>query len=130
MSYIYLASPYTHEDKAIEDLRHLAVIEEAVIYLQEHRFVYSPIAHCHFMARNHSLPGTIDFWRKYDEAMILRAQALHVLTLPEWEISKGILYECEFAKSLNTQVEFVEPRGEHAKKLKELAQRIPGVHTV
>jgi hypothetical protein len=102
--FIYLASPYTnnpHENfKKAEEY----VAEE----LKKGVCIFSPIVHCHEIAQKHSLPHDFDFWKKYNFGMLQAANELHVLMLPDWKKSIGVLSEIEFAQLYNIPVKLIE----------------------
>jgi hypothetical protein len=93
---IYLATPYTHADPTIVEKRY----EEAMAYthylLERKRWVYSPIVHCHELAKRHSLPTDFDYWRRYNYHILSRCDELYVLGIEGWRESKGVRAELEF----------------------------------
>ncbi len=111
---MYLASPYTHPDKAIQHLRYLAARETAAHLMRNGTLVFSPIVHCHWMAVLHGLPGSIEFWRDYDFAMIEALPRFSILKLPGWVASKGIEEERTFALSLGREIDSTVPFGTYA----------------
>lgn len=109
MTYIYLASPYSHPDSEVRHGRYRAA-EMAVHWLLTHRlWVYSPIVHSHNLAENYELPKGIDFWFPFDQAMIRSALAVWVLQIQGYVESKGIHDELEFALSLNIPIGYIRP---------------------
>jgi hypothetical protein len=111
---IYLASPYTHTDKAVEDQRNLAVIE-AWIWLSNHRpheFFLSPIAHSHPISRHGGAPGDWHFWAEFDETVISRCDEVWVLAIPGWQKSTGVTAERKLAEGFGKPVRFLIPEGE------------------
>lgn len=112
---IYLASPYTHADPEIRDQRYHEVLL-AVKWLLTHKmWVYSPIVHCHALAKSHRLPHTADFWWAYNSHMLSRADELMVLALEGWQDSIGVAQECDFAYQLNKPVRFLTPTASYDK---------------
>lgn len=97
MAYIYIASPYTDNSDLVMHKRYLEVSEVTSLYLNKNVWCYSPIVHCHEMAKRFNLPRHIDFWKNYNEAMLEVAHALHILQLPGWQDSKGVKHETQFA---------------------------------
>jgi hypothetical protein len=67
---IYLASPYTHEDPAVEQRRYVQVCRAAGRLILEGQYVYSPIAHSRAIALEGNLPTDYKFWTAYDTDMI------------------------------------------------------------
>ena len=99
MAFIYLASPYTDKSDLIMHNRYLQVAEITAQLLNRGIHVYSPIVHCHELAKRFSLPRDFDFWQRYNEAMLEMASALHILQLEGWNNSKGVRKEIGFATS-------------------------------
>ena len=99
---IYLASPYSHHDPEMMHARYLWVEEACARLFNRGLFVFSPIIHCHEMSRRHKLKNDFAFWRKYNEHMIGKADALAILTLNGWEDSKGVQGEIDFWTGLHS----------------------------
>lgn len=107
-NYSYVASPYSHPDKWMEHERYLAVMKFVAQRMKDaDEYLYSPILHCHEMARNYALPGDALFWQKFNQAMQGRAEKTIVLMLNGWEQSKGVQYEITFANMLEQPIEYV-----------------------
>lgn len=107
MSYIYLASPYSHPDAAIREARYQSAMEKVNEMLLQRKWVYSPILHNHPIACRYGHDQGIKFWLNFDLAMLGPAIALHVLTLPNWENSEGVKAEIAFAKKHNKAIYYV-----------------------
>lgn len=105
---IYLASPYSSIDPQIMEERYLHVARETARLLNEHQIIYSPIVHCHELAKLFDLPHDFDFWQHYNLGMINAAKELWVLPLPGWDISKGVQAEIIYAQSMGKVVKFGE----------------------
>jgi hypothetical protein len=103
MSYIYLASPYSHTDEDVLHQRFEAVCEAAAYIMnrKEDNLVFSPIAHCHPIAMAHNLPKGYDYWQKYDEIMISNCSQVYLLQIDGWQHSKGMRAEAKFASEIN-----------------------------
>lgn len=101
MSYVYLASPYTHKNEAVMLDRYHDVLSWLAVYMKcpgLKTCVYSPILHYHPVAVRYKLPRTWDFWWHYNKAMLENADELWILPLDGWEESKGIAAEREYAE--------------------------------
>lgn len=105
---IYLASPYSHEDPAVEHARFEAVVREAALMWRRGLVVFSPIAHSHPIAL-HGVSGAWEQWAAFDEAIIGACSELWVLKLQGWETSRGIAAEVGIAERLGLPVQHVEP---------------------
>ena len=102
---LYLASPYTDNEPALEIFRYVCACQAAAALMQQGHTVFSPIAHSHGIARfiqDHSH----EFWMEQDLPFLDFADKMVVLTLPGWEKSKGIKRELEYAKDKGIPVEF------------------------
>lgn len=106
MSYVYLASPYTHSDPAIRQLRYEQAAHATALFLADRVTIYSPIAQFHHIAFTHRLPFDISFWQYHNAAMLRSARSLYVLTLPGWEESKGVKWEIATALALHIPVHY------------------------
>jgi hypothetical protein len=104
---IYLASPYSHPDPAMRELRYKQACEVAALLMRDGHLVYSPIAHSHPLTA-YGLPANWDYWRRLDEEMIRRCDALAVLRLPGWEQSVGVQAELALARELGLKIGFVD----------------------
>ena len=109
MSSIYLASPYTHADKQIQEQRFQAACQQAASMMKTGKLVFSAIAHTHPIAA-YGLPGDWSFWQAYDLAMIRCCDELAVLQLDGWEESVGVQAEIAIAKKLSLPVSFITPQ--------------------
>lgn len=107
MSFIYIASPYTHKDPWIREERYLRASRVLTQYLRDKRWAYSPIVHCHELAKVDALPHDAEFWREYDFAMLATAAELHVLRIEGWEDSLGVRAEIDEATRLGKRIWFI-----------------------
>jgi hypothetical protein len=120
-SYVYLASPYSHPDKAVMQKRFEDVCAAASGLMSRGALVFSPIAHTHPIAVSGCLPRGWDFWKLYDEVMIGHAEKVVVLTLEGWRESKGVAAEIEIAKQLGIPVEYSTEQAAKAKEKCDVA---------
>jgi hypothetical protein len=106
---IYLASPYSHPDPKMRELRFVNACEMAGAILRSGRMVFSPIAHSHPIV-THSMvemDGSFDAWVEWDRWFIERCDELWVLTLTGWQQSVGVQAECDIARSLGKPLRFI-----------------------
>ena len=108
MNFIYLASPYTHPDKDVV----LQRVEDTKQYFayavgKLEQVVFSPILQCHETAIAWGLPTDMMFWQRYNCHFMQACDAIHVLTLPGWEESKGVKFELDWAAWHSKPVSFV-----------------------
>ena len=112
--WIYLASPYTHPIKKVEEDRwSRASAICAQIFATGEFFPYSPIAHSHCLLTegmkhfNLDLNGNFEMWAEYDHAFMTKCDELWILTLEDWQDSKGVQAEIEIARKLHLPIHFV-----------------------
>lgn len=104
VSYVYIATPYSHPDKQVEVQRYESCMQILATLHALKMPCYSPIVHWHNVSRKFYLPGDADFWRIQDHAMIFHAKELWVIKLEGWEKSVGVESEIEFAQTMNLRV--------------------------
>ncbi len=97
MSFIYLASPYSAPDPALMHDRYMKALQATCAYIKVGKVIFSPIVHCHDMAIQHNMPKDVNFWWKYNRAMLSEASELWLLTLDDWKKSSGMRKEARFA---------------------------------
>lgn len=131
--YTYLASPYSGTAREQQD-RYERAQKAAADLLKRSIAVYSPIVHCHYMAIQHGLPGNADFWLWFDKIMITQSSCFGILTIAQWEHSKGIWGEYEIAVELGKPVVFYKlDWGKEVEQIQdsrvpELVKILHGVH--
>lgn len=107
--YCYLASPYSSDDKDLQQLRYMAAVRACAFLAQTGLPVYSPIVHWHKVAQSHRLPTDAQFWRTQNETFMLHADHLKVLQLAGWQESIGVTEEIAWARSHNIPVLMFPP---------------------
>lgn len=96
MSFIYIASPYSHPDPRVRHDRYLQASYYMVQLLSQRHFPYSPIVANHHLAAEFNLKHTAVDWMAYNFAMLSSAKELHVLALEGWSESLGVVAEINF----------------------------------
>lgn len=97
MKIIYIASPYTHPEKEVQEFRYARVFAYTSNLILQGLPAFSPIVYGHqFHLHNHA-PADYEFWQDFNEQMLLASIVVRVLCLPGWEQSKGIAHEIQFA---------------------------------
>jgi hypothetical protein len=109
MSYIYLASPYSHPNALVQEMRYVAARDAVAWLLKRCIWVYSPIVHCHHLALHESLPKGYAFWRPYNRAMLEAATALYILDIVGASTSEGVAGEHTHAQKLNLPITAMKP---------------------
>ena len=103
----YLGSPYTHPDPFIMEERYLRAMRVLAGLLREKIWAYSPIVHCHELAKIGALPKDAAFWREYDFYMLSKCDELLVLRIEGWEQSQGLQAEIAEAFRLIIPVSYI-----------------------
>lgn len=118
---IYISSPYTGKQTQMSQRYH-RVMEFAAEGLKAGFIVFSPIVHCHQMAKVHKMPKDFQFWMEYNYKMIDVCDELMILALPGSTESKGVQAEILYAKQAGKKItewipetDMVEAFGYHCK---------------
>jgi len=94
---IYIASPYSHEDKTIEHERYETVAKITAKLTKEGVIAFSPITYGHTLLRYEDLPAEYEFWETFCLSFLKRSNEFHVYMMPGWDKSKGIANETKYA---------------------------------
>ena len=116
MKLIYLASPYTHADDMVMELRAARIAQIAAKLQAENTDVafFSPIAHGHALAvtrEGANLPVTYDFWKNHCETFISKCDELWVVCIPGWGDSLGVEAETVYASRLGIKIRHLNDDG-------------------
>ena len=106
---VYLATPYTHPDPKVSELRFKEVTRVAAALMKKGVFVFSPITHSHPLAMAGDLPKSWEYWMQYDILILERCCKVIVLMLEGWKESKGVQAEIKIAGEMGIPVEYLEP---------------------
>ena len=107
---IYLAQPYTHSDPDVVRQRFIWGEHYTAELLQNKQWVYSPIVHCHKLAKRYNLPKDFAYWQDYNLHMLGNSHVMYALLLSGWKHSKGLFGEMKHAKALSIPFHYVEVR--------------------
>jgi hypothetical protein len=105
---IYLASPYSHPDVAVREVRFREACRAAAKLMRLGQVVFSPIAHGHPIAA-FGLPTNWRFWEPFDRYQLERCSEVVVLTLDGLETSEGVQAEIRIADELGKPVRYLGP---------------------
>lgn len=102
---VYLASPYSHNNPAVREMRYEMARIVTSNLIQEGHAVFSPIVYGKPMEK---VIGT-DYlsWKNLNDTILAVCSSMIVLTLDGWEDSKGIAYELKFAKGRKIPVTYM-----------------------
>lgn len=102
--YDYIGSPYSHPEPLVREERFIRTSFYLMQCLRDCQWAYSPIVHCHDMAKTWDLPKDANFWREYNFAMLRGAKRLKVLRLDGWQQSIGLTDERAEAERLGLPI--------------------------
>lgn len=103
---IYLASPYSHENFVIVNARYRDTQDFVARHLAAGRFIYSPIVYAHPLAVRHNLPTSAEWWWAFNKTMIDHCDMIWVLCLRDWENSRGVRDEIDYAEIIGKLVKY------------------------
>jgi hypothetical protein len=107
---IYLAAPYWHEDPFVRQARVIA-LSAFHAHLVKHpprSFYYNPLANS-IGVEDASIPEA--YWVNHGLHMLRSCQALYVLCLEGWQVSKGVGKEIAEAQRLAIPVHYFDTEG-------------------
>lgn len=108
---IYLASPYSDPDPRVVKQRFTQVERCTANLMQQGVAVFSPIVHCHALARRYDLPTDAAYWTAYNTDFMIAAEAIFVLCIPGWKASIGVSQEIEWCLDNGKSITFVSVKG-------------------
>lgn len=99
--YLYIASPYTHDDPMIRQRRYEKALEFTAWLATKYRmWSFSPIVHSHNMVAQSDPKFMHDFWMDWGKAMLIPSKGVVVLQIPGWQDSKGVDLEIGWAREM------------------------------
>lgn len=93
---IYIASPFSHENQAIEKARYLDAEKYTLHLIREGLPAFSPIVYCYPIHQNRQIRGDFETWKKFNLQMLSRSEELHILQLDQWDQSIGVAHELQW----------------------------------
>lgn len=107
---IYLATPYTHPDRLIREVRAERAIRIAANYVAMGEHVFSPIAYGHTLYETGVFADfTAAGWEAFNTNMLIRATELRIVRMPGYDQSDGIAKEIALALQINLPISYVDP---------------------
>lgn len=92
---IYLASPYTHPNPLVQEIRAQQAAAAAAALKRMGLHIFAPIPHGHALAK-YGLPGDYAFWKAFSRNMLSRCDAMLVLMIDGYDTSAGIKDEVDY----------------------------------
>jgi len=125
--YLYLSSPYTHDDEKVRLYRYEKALETLAELTKYGYIVFSPIVHSHPMAEKYDMPKDSTYWSTVNRTFVYSCSALVVLCIEGWSKSSGVSEEVEQAERENKEIFYIK---EAKDLLTAVSDRIPeGVPT-
>ena len=109
-SLVYLATPYSHPDRAVRVQRFEIANRVAAEMMRAGIHVFSPISHTHPIAEAGELPKGWEYWEAYDRAILVACVEVCVLQQNGWEESIGVTAEIAIAKEMGLPITYREVR--------------------
>lgn len=100
----YFASPYSHKQGLIRDLRYEITIYFASELINKGFTLFEPIAMCHEKSYRHDLPTGYKFWQTRDREFIDRCDATLVLNMHGVKTSVGVQDEIQYTLDQGKEV--------------------------
>jgi len=108
--YVYLASPYSHEDKEVMEHRHNASCVAAANLIDKGVILFAPIAQsATIVAHSNNLKSDWATWERCDRLFVLKSKAVYVLMLEGWKQSVGVKAEIVCASTAGIPVYYLDP---------------------
>lgn len=116
-AYWYLAGPYTPTKEGLTEEQ---VYAHLTVMYYEHRaalgallnnkiWAYSPIVHSHDVNMKLKLPTDALFWSTFNHMMIDHSRGVVVVMMEDWNKSKGVRAEIEYARKTQKDIRFILP---------------------
>ena len=105
---IYLASPYSHPDPLVRQIRFDAACRAAAALIKAGHAVIAPIVQGHPLVR-FGVPGDWSFWAPLAREYIARCDEVLVLQIDGWRESQGVRAELALARELCRRVDYLQP---------------------
>lgn len=107
----YLASPYTHNSRAVMQQRFFDVAHYAGLLMKAGVYVYCPILMTHPAAMLHDLPVEFEWWDGFNRAFLKESEGVIVANMDGWRHSRGVQHEIKLAIELGLSVHLMYDDG-------------------
>ena len=104
---IYLASPFSHPDPAVQKQRYEAACRAAAELTRQGKTTFSPIVLSYNLC-HYGLPLDWRFWQRHDLKFLAMCSEVVVLKFDEWEKSVGVQAEIAAARAMGKPVTFLD----------------------
>lgn len=97
---IYIASPYSVDDPLIRHERYLHACRFVDLLISDGFVAFSPIVYGHPIAERLRYATDAEAWLHFNLAFLRKSEAMYVLQLAGWKLSKGVQIELNISKML------------------------------
>lgn len=104
---IYIASPYTHDDKSVVEMNFKKVTAFAAALVRQGHVAISPITYGHTLVEYRKMPTDWKFWTNFCISLLAKCDELWVLTIDGHDKSKGVAEEIEYARANDIKVFYI-----------------------
>lgn len=104
MAYIYLASPYTSDDKFLKIARYRAALRACTELMAAGELVFCPVAYGHSVEDKSRQEFPYEYWLRWSKSLLAPSKSLYVLTIPGWASSPGVAAEVRMAHELEIPI--------------------------
>jgi hypothetical protein len=105
---VYLACPYTHSDKKVEEERFQQISKIAADLNKKGILAFSPITYGHTLLGYAEMPSNWAFWQTFCLSFLEHSKEIRVYKMEGWEESRGVQEEIEFAKNKGIKIKYIE----------------------
>lgn len=106
---LYIASPYSADDPAVEAYRFEKALQIVADMIMEGHLVLSPIIHSHpIFIRRPETGAQWEAWARIDTELLRRCDEVVVLKIPGWQESRGVTSEIALAREFGIPVSYRE----------------------
>jgi hypothetical protein len=105
---VYLACPYTHSDKKVEEERFQQISKIAADLNKKGIIAFSPITYGHTLLGYAEIPSNWAFWQTFCLSFLEHSKELRVYKMEGWKESMGVQEEIEFAKRKGIKIKHFE----------------------
>jgi hypothetical protein len=108
--YVYLASPYTHDDVYVREDRFLQAVKACAYALNEWRVnITNSIVFTHPILTRYPMPVEWEFWARYDGVIINLCEEVWVLCVPGYTHSMGLNSEVKLGRDSGKRIRYMIP---------------------
>jgi hypothetical protein len=106
---IYLASPYSHADKTIQEENFRKISKVAADFTSKGFIVISPITYGHTLVTfKPEMPTTWEFWENFCLSILAKCDKMIVVKMEGWDLSRGVKGEIDYATKHNIPIDYIE----------------------